>query len=318
MTAKRYDVLGIGVCAVDDLLYVPAYPPANVKVPITRKTRHAGGLACTAMAAAGHLGGRVAYVARLGNDELSEYIRKSLDAWNVDTSHILPGGEPFHSTIIIDDSGARTIFYDCSTFRIVDDIPDDLLASTRALLLDHLLDPPPIGIAQKARSLKIPIVGDIEGRSEACLPLLPLIDHLIVSEEFARWATKTEDLATACATLAQSPRPATIVTAGRAGCYLATDSQAVPQHLPAFPVNATDTNGCGDTFHGAYALALARGLSPQDAALFATAAAALKASGQGGWSSLPTAKDLHAFLTGRLPAPRPALLQCVAALALAK
>jgi sugar/nucleoside kinase (ribokinase family) len=315
MSVKRYDVLGIGVCAVDDLLYVSAYPPPNVKVPISRKTRYAGGLACTAMAVAAHLGGGVAYVAHLGNDELSGFIKKSLETWHVDTSHILPGGEPFHSTIIIDDSGARTIFYDCSKFRAVDDIPDDLLASARVLLLDHLLDPPPIRMAQKARALNVPIVGDIEGRSDACIPLLPLIDHLIVSEEFARWATKTDDLTTACAALDQSRRAATIVTAGAAGCYLATESQPVPRRLPAFPVNVTDTNGCGDTFHGAYALALAHQLGPEDAALFATAAAALKASGQGGWSSLPTARNLHAFLNSRLREPRPALLQCVAALA---
>jgi sugar/nucleoside kinase (ribokinase family) len=268
------------------------------------------------MAAAGHVGGRVAYVARFGTDELSEYIKKSLGQWNVDVSNIIAGeGQPFHSTIIIDDTGSRTIFYDASQFRPVTELPESLLADTRVLFLDYLVDPPPIEIARKAKQLGVPIVADIEGRRESCRAMLPLIDHLIVSEEFARWATNVDDLATACATLAGDRRAATIVTAGSAGCYLATASRPKPQHLPAFLVNATDTNGCGDTFHGAYALALARQLSPKDAALFATAAAALKASGKGGWSSLPTAQEVRAFLAARLPDASPALIECVGALA---
>jgi ribokinase len=306
MTGKRYDVLGIGVCAVDDLLYVPTYPPPNVKVPINRSARHAGGLTCTAMAAVGTLGGNCGYVARLGDDDLSTFIRTALAQRDVDVSTIIHDAEaqPFHSTIIIDDSGARTVFYDCSRFRPPLDLPEELLAQTRVLFLDYLIDPPMVAIAHKARGLGIPIVADIEGRNESCLPLLPLIDHLIVSEQFAGWAAKTTDLAEACATLARTSRAATIVTAGDAGCYFATGAAPVAQHIPAFPVTATDTNGCGDTFHGAYALAIARRLPPADAAVVATAAAALKASGRGGWSSLPTAEELHRFLTVRLPANR--------------
>jgi sugar/nucleoside kinase (ribokinase family) len=313
MTDKRYDVVGIGVAAVDDLLYVPAYPPADVKVPITRSARHAGGLTCTAMAAVGALGGRCAYVARLGDDELSTYIKHALSQRNVDVSAVIPdaNAQPFHSTIIIDNAGARTVFYDCSRFHPPLQLADDLLESTRVLFLDYLIDPPMIGIAQQAKARNIQIVADIEGRSDSCRPLLPLIDHLIVSGEFALWAANTNDPRAACAILAESPRTATIVTLGEHGCFLATQPSATPQHIPAFRVNATDTNGCGDTFHGAYALASARGLFPHDAAVFATAAAALKASGKGGWSSLPSGADMQAFLSQQVSAIPPAVAQCL-------
>ncbi len=46
---------------------------------------------------------------------------------------------------------------------------------------------------------------------------------------------------------------------------------------PAFPVEATNTAGAGDVFHGAYALALAEGMSLPDAMRFASAAGALRA-----------------------------------------
>ena len=41
----RLDVLGIGVTAVDDLVYVDGYPPPDSKKPILRRDRQGGGLA---------------------------------------------------------------------------------------------------------------------------------------------------------------------------------------------------------------------------------------------------------------------------------
>jgi sugar/nucleoside kinase (ribokinase family) len=44
-------------------------------------------------------------------------------------------------------------------------------------------------------------------------------------------------------------------------------------------VKTFDTNGCGDTFHGAFALAVARNFSLDHAVIFASVAAAIKTSG---------------------------------------
>ncbi|MCL2645866.1 MAG: PfkB family carbohydrate kinase [Phycisphaerales bacterium] len=324
MITVHYDILAVGVAAVDDRLYVAAYPAANSKAPILRTARAPGGLATTAAATAARLGGHAAYVARLGNDELSNYMTATLGAFHVDISHIIPDADaaPFHSTIIVDNAGNRTILYDSSRYRQVSDLPDSLLRAAKLIFLDYLQDPAPMDLARKIRAMSnppIPILADIEGRSDAALAMLPFIDHLIVSEDFARWATRTDDLAAACKTLAQSPRAATIVTAGDQGCYLITPPLIAPLHVPAFPITAVDTTGCGDTFHGAFALAIARHFTPHQAAIFANAAAALKASHTGGWEALPTAPALLNFLQQRLGPPPltadQALLAKVASLA---
>jgi sulfofructose kinase len=57
--------------------------------------------------------------------------------------------------------------------------------------------------------------------------------------------------------------------------------------LPAFAVEVHDTTGCGDVFHGAYALAVAEGREILWAAQFATAAAARKAENGAGWEGMP-------------------------------
>src|ERR1700733_10456465 len=220
---RNYDVLAIGVAAVDDLLYVSSYPQSNVKVSVTARERHGGGPACTAIATVGTLQGRSAYCARLGEDDLSIYLERRLQQCHVDTTHIIRDSEaaPYHSFIVVDLHGNRNVFYDASMFRPVtsESVADSLILSTQLVLLDHVAGLALTEIAEKIRHLGVPIVGDIEGRSESALLLTELVDHLVVPLDFARWASNSIDPADACAYLAQTGRTTTVVTAGPAGCY---------------------------------------------------------------------------------------------------
>ncbi|NNM87992.1 MAG: hypothetical protein HKL95_05690 [Phycisphaerae bacterium] len=305
-SSQQYDVIGIGVSAVDDTLTIEKYPQPNVKVPVLESTRHGGGLACTATAAAAVLGGRTAFIARFGDDELSRYIRQILARRGVDVSHVVADavGQPYHSRILIDAStGERTVFYDQRRFKPVqvEDLPDALLASTAVLLVDFLNVPSPIAMVLKARRLRVPVVVDLEAQLPESRLLAKQVDHLVVPEEFARWVTGEPQIQKACAALAGTPRAATVVTAGAEGCWWTDSAARPPVHLPAFGVKAVSTNGCGDTFHGAYALAIARHMTIEEAVLFASACAAIKAAGVGGgWDVLPTAQQVAAFLRERL------------------
>jgi sulfofructose kinase len=317
--AATLDILAVGIAAVDDILYIDDAPTLNGKYPVRNTTRHAGGLAATAMAAAARLGGAVSYVARLDAGELSRFMTTSCIDYGVQTRHMIrdPAAQPYHSVIVVDAAtGSRTIFYDCRNFQQPQpaDLADDLIRSAKLFFLDFLAEPVPLELARKVRRLGVPIVADIEGRSGAVGALLELVDYLVVSEEFAQWKTGQRDLAQACARLAAHPRKATVVTAGAQGCYW-TDSPARPvTHQPAFPVLTTDTTGCGDTYHGAFAYALSQNWTVQEAILLASACGALKASGQGGWPALPTRAAAKDFLAAR-QATHPAIAPLVAKLA---
>ncbi len=304
---KLYDVLGAGIAAVDDLIYVAEYPQIDCKIPVHGSARHGGGPACTAIAAVGSLGGRAAYTARFGENELSKYIASALERHGVDISHIVddPDGGPYHSIIVVDGAGHRNVFYDPALYRVVaaDDLPEELIQSASVVLLDHITEPSLGAVAEKARRLGVAVLGDIEGWSESAKKLAALTDYLIVPRAWAEWASGAENPRDACAKLAGVGRPATVVTDGAGGCYLRSDAEV--RHFPAFKVDAFDTTGCGDTFHGAFALAVARNLAAADAAVFASAAAALKAMADGGkrrgWDALPTLDEVIAFLGERLP-----------------
>jgi sugar/nucleoside kinase (ribokinase family) len=68
------------------------------------------------------------------------------------------------------------------------------------------------------------------------------------------------------------------------------------RRMASFRVNAVDTLGAGDVFHGAFALALAEGRTEADAMRFASAAAALKCTRFGGITGAPTRAEVDALL----------------------
>jgi sulfofructose kinase len=83
------DVLGLGIAAVDDLLYVDAFPAADQKAPVRRRERQCGGLTATALVAAARLGSTCMYAGVLGDDELSAFVIASLAAEGIDLSRIV-------------------------------------------------------------------------------------------------------------------------------------------------------------------------------------------------------------------------------------
>src|SRR5436305_4642194 len=138
----QYDVLGLGCVAVDDLLYVPAYPPADAKVQVRRRERQCGGLTATALVAAARLGARCAFAGVLGDDPDSRFVLDCLEAEGVDTAHVVrrPDARPIRSTIIVDEARrTRTILYDLGGSTGADPAapPEDVIRSARVLFVDH-------------------------------------------------------------------------------------------------------------------------------------------------------------------------------------
>jgi ribokinase len=93
--------------------------------------------------------------------------------------------------------------------------------------------------------------------------------------------------------LLQAGVNAVVITLGAAGCLVATAESKL--QVPAPKVPAVDTVGAGDAFNGAFAVALAENRSIEDAAAWATAAAALAVTNPGAQSALPCRADIDAL-----------------------
>jgi len=88
-----------------------------------------------------------------------------------------------------------------------------------------------------------------------------------------------------------------VVTLGDEGALLALGEDRL--FLPAYSVEVVDTVAAGDAFAGAFALALAEGKSPVEAARWGNAAGAIAVTRSGAQPSLPTRQELEQFLKER-------------------
>lgn len=303
MITPRWDVLGIGNAAVDELILLDAFPAPDSKMPVRGFQRQGGGLTATALVAAARLGAKAAFCSLIGFDELSVFTLEDLAAEGVDTAPCVRNeqGVPYHAFILVERAGqTRTILYQPGVVEPpLEAITPELISSTRVLLFDHHAPAAGAKAARLARERGIPVVADIESERVPNLDeLLDLPDHLILGQTFARRLTGLDEPEEMARALFRPGRACAAVTAGARGCWFCADGKTV-QHQPAYPVEVVDTTGCGDVFHGVYAAAIARGEEIPRAVRLASAAAAMKATRPGGRAGIPTLTALEEFTRRR-------------------
>ena len=195
---------------------------------------------------------------------------------------------PIQSVITVGPDGDRFIAYDDDVpHGTSDTLTDDTLAQAQVLLIDGYATHAHRVVA-RARALGLAVVADIEWTiGPATDRLMRLADHLVLPLAFAQAYTGESGAAAILRELWSDDRAAVVLTDGDRGAYMRQKGDAVLWHIPAHKVRAVDTTGAGDCFHGAYAFALTEGKSPVDCALYATAAAAISVTGQGGRMALP-------------------------------
>jgi sugar/nucleoside kinase (ribokinase family) len=295
---NRLDLVGVGCVSIDDLLYVDA-SPTDDKGRIQASERQPGGNIATALVAAAGLGASVAFVGRLSDREDGAVVRADLAAHGVDLEFALPDPQarPIRATVVVFQQGDRFIAYDDAT--TIGLLPgDDLtpLLQARTVLLDtYALAPTMTALGSDVNRLLI--VADVEAEVDSAS--LRQVQHLVLPMPFARQLTGETEPAAIVTALWNDRRATVVVTDGADGVWFRDTARAECQYQPSFEVPVVDTTGCGDVFHGAYAVALARGWDALERVRFAAAAGAICATGRGGRGHLPSQDEIVRLLAKR-------------------
>lgn len=307
---KRWDVLGFGAVAVDDLVYLDRYPKADEKMPMRGMARDGGGLAGTALVTAARLGASTAWAGVLGFDELSMWTLDAFTEAHVDTSPVVRFGaaRPFHSIVLVERSGGtRTILYSLEGVQQLtpDEVSLELIAAAGVVFLDHTIGPLSTHILSLARQAGVPTVADLERLEPGVADTVREVDHLIVGRAFAEQATGEREPQAAVQAFAALRRelPLTAVTADGQGYWWIERGSSEVRHRPALKVDVVDTTGCGDVFHGAYACELARGAGADHALMVANVTAGLKATRAGGRKGIPSRTEVEDRLSEEQATP---------------
>ena len=135
------DVLVIGRSCMDYFAVVPRYPAEDTKIACEKRLVEAGGQGGTAVCCITRLGGKAAYIGRLGNDEAGRFCLQRLADFDVDTRYVHMvenGSTPVAYILVSATSGKRTIIYEKNQLPPLSakEIPERLLEESRVVLLD--------------------------------------------------------------------------------------------------------------------------------------------------------------------------------------
>jgi sulfofructose kinase len=296
-------ILCAGGAVQDIIMRVDEFPQPGSKVQASDFMITSGGQAGNAAVAVARLGGQCSYIGALGDhdDEVANTICKTFAGENIDVSGALrvPGARSSVSLILIDSAGEKMI----ATRRdqgLKDAVPNDAtaaVATVDAVLLDNRYGNITLPICKAAQTRGIPRVLDFDLQTPGDDPLFLGSTHVIAAAEALRASTKLHDLPAALQKLGKDFGGFLAVTDGPDGVYWFDKGEL--RHMPAFKVEAIDSLGAGDTFHGAFTVRLVETGDVVDSMRFASAAAAIKCTRFGGVKGAPTRAEVDVFLKQR-------------------
>lgn len=293
------DVAGLGMVTVDLLFRVPGMPAFDAPRRASAHLRACGGPVPNALACLSRLGASTRFVGKVGDDEEGAFARSELRRQGVDVSRLrVAGGRSRLVLVLVEEAGGERAFVSrpesFPPLTAADLEPGDL-AGARVLHLDDA-DDAAIEAARRARASGAVVVFDGTWQSDGLEELLPLVDHAVVSEHFARRWLPGAGPWEVLERLRRLGAGAAVLTRGEHGAA-AEDADGTRVEVPAPPVEVVDTTGAGDAFHGGFIFALLRGWPLERSLPFACAAGALNCRALGGQAGLPGREEVEELLS---------------------
>ena len=300
---KRFDAVGFGLNAVDQLIVVPEYPAFDAKMRLLDHKQSAGGQTATSMVALQRLGLATAYAGRFGSDTAGQfgYAQLEKEGVNLEFAEVVQGARNQKAFIIIDArNGERTIIWDRDE-RLgykPEEAPVALASQGKVLHMDAHDPPACVRLAMAAKETGTVVSADVDNIYEQLVELLPLIDILITAREFPHRLTGIGDERTSLVEMKARYGCALVgMTMGQRGAMVYCDGQFLESAAYEVPGGCRDTTGAGDAFHGGFLYGLLSGVDVETSLKLANATAALKCRDFGARTSLPTLSELNGFLS---------------------
>lgn len=278
------DVAGVGLNATDTLIRLPHFPPFDSKVEFLSSQVLPGGQVASAMVACQSWGLKTRYVGKVGDDAAAHLQRRELERAGVEAHLIaVPGCSSQVAFILVDqNTGERTILWNRDPRLTIrpEEIHRDWVVRARALLVDGHDTAAAAQAALLACEAGIPVIADLDNLYPGVEALLENVDYLLASRDFPGGLTGESDLSKALQNIHERFRCRVAgATLGAEGA-IAWDGTRF-HYSAAFRVDAVDTTGAGDIFHGAFVYALLQGSPVSRILEFSCAAAALNCTALG-------------------------------------
>jgi sugar/nucleoside kinase (ribokinase family) len=252
------NALFVGLTTLDLIYRSPSPPQSNQKLVATDYALAAGGPATNAAIAFRHLGNSTlgnsaTLLSVIGAHPLTQLIHADLAACGVHSVDLDPQRaepSPMSSIIVTEATGERSVI-SINAVRsqaTPEQLPPNCLQDMDLLLVDGHQMAIAQALATTAKEQGIPVVLDGGSWKPGCEALLPWVDYAVCSANFhPPGCISVEET---LAYLAKVGVPYRAVTQGEQEIVYADRTQT--GHIPVPQIQAIDTLGAGDIFHGAF------------------------------------------------------------------
>jgi ribokinase len=302
----QMSIVVIGSSNTDMIIKVPRIPRPGETILGGTFQIAAGGKGANQAVAAARAGGKVTFVARVGNDmfgdqAISGFLKDYINVDFVIKDKNAPSGV---AMIFLAEDGQNSIAVASGANANLS--PADVEQAKNAIAAADLV------ILQLESSLETVLAAaKMAARHGAKVILNPapaqplpaeLFHYLTIltpnesEAELLTGIAVTDNAAAEQAAKALCARevPIVMITMGASGVYVCSDE--FTGMLPGFKVAAVDTTAAGDVFNGALAVALSESKNIKDATEFAQAAAAISVTKMGAQPSAPWRMEIETFL----------------------
>lgn len=296
-------VVVLGSLNMDLVINVMEMPKKGETVLGLGMDRVPGGKGANQAYAIGKLGGKVAMIGAVGQDENGRILKKNLDSVGVNIDCVMelpdvPTGnaviavdqEAENSIIVLQGANARLTTEDVDANRHVIqasdvvvmqlEIPIEVVEYTARMASEMgktvILDPAPVVPNFPETLLKyVDVIKPNETELEA-LSGMPV--------------TNLEEAAAAAKSLIKKGVARVIVTMGEAGSLLVTADEV--RQFPGEKVKAVDTTAAGDSFTAAFVVAITSGKSYAEAISYGNRVSAITVTRKGAQTSIPDRSEV--------------------------
>lgn len=296
-------ILVIGSLNMDSVIKTPHMPKSGETVMGTDISLIPGGKGANQAYAAGKLGGDVAMLGAVGKDSFGDTMLNNLRNVNVDVKGIrqlegIPTGQAY---ITVDEEGQNSIIVIAGangkvTEKMIDENMNLIDASDIIIMQLEI----PVQTVQyiketaikKGKTVILDPAPAVEGLPDEFWNGIDYIKPNETELEILAGrtlATESELIEGAKEMLAKGVKTV-LVTLGEKGClYVSNREEKV---IPTKKVHVVDTTAAGDSFTAAFALALSRDESVEDAIAFGQKVSAIAVTRKGAQTSIPSIAEL--------------------------